>query len=162
MSILIELELAGARIARAALRVAQREKALAIDTQVEFIAALAQVALAVLTALALLTLVGAVPQGLLGLPDMHVAGNGSGAWNLRWFADQSAGALPRAGVFSVSLWVYKLAMLAWALWLANALIGWLRWAFGAWSEGGYWRRPVPAATPPGLPSTRSGDGASHD
>ena len=123
---------------------------------------LAQVALAVLTALALLTLVGAVPQGLLGLPDMHVAGNGSGAWNLRWFADQSAGALPRAGVFSVSLWVYKLAMLAWALWLANALIGWLRWAFGAWSEGGYWRRPVPAATPPGLPSTRSGDGASHD
>jgi hypothetical protein len=123
---------------------------------------LVQVALAVLTALALLALVGAVPRGLLGLPDMHVAGNGSTAWNLRWFADQSSGVLPHAGVFSLSLWVYKLAMLAWALWLANALIGWLRWAFGAWSEGGYWRKRAAPATPPELPSVSSKDPAPHD
>ncbi|KRF02355.1 hypothetical protein ASG87_00035 [Frateuria sp. Soil773] len=114
---------------------------------------LMQVGLAALTVLALAVLVAAVPKGLLGLPDMHVAGNGSGAWNLRWFADQSAGALPGGGVFSVSLWVYKLAMLAWALWLANALIGWLRWAFAAWMHEGYWRRrePKPAPVPPPLP-----------
>ncbi|MGA0586889.1 hypothetical protein ACO2Q2_07145 [Dyella sp. KRB-257] len=123
---------------------------------------LVQVALAALTALALLALVGAVPRGLLGLPDMHVAGNGSTAWHLRWFADQSSGALPRAGVFSVSLWVYKLAMLAWALWLANALIGWLRWAFGAWSEGGYWRKRTAAATPPELPAASPTDATTHD
>jgi len=122
---------------------------------------LLQVALAVLTALALLALVGAVPRGLLGLPDMHVAGNGSSAWNLRWFADQSTGPLPRAGVLSVSLWVYKLAMLAWALWLANALIGWLRWAFSAWSEGGYWRPRVRRKNPPELP-TNTGDHTTHD
>ncbi len=123
---------------------------------------LLQVALAVLTALALMALIGAVPRGLLGLPDMHVAGNGSTAWQLRWFADQSTGALPHAGVFSVSLWVYKLAMLAWALWLANALIGWLRWAFGAWSEGGYWRKRAAPATPPQLPLASSRDPAPHD
>lgn len=123
---------------------------------------LVQVALAVLTALALLALIGAVPRGLLGLPDMHVAGNGSTAWQLRWFSDQSSGALPHAGVFSVSLWVYKLAMLAWALWLANALIGWLRWAFGAWSEGGYWRKRTAAATPPELPVTSPTDATTHD
>lgn len=123
---------------------------------------LLQIALAILTALALLALVGAVPRGLLGLPDMHVAGNGSTAWQLRWFADQSAGALPHAGVFSVSLWVYKVAMLAWALWLANALIGWLRWAFGAWSEGGYWRKRAAKATPPDLPPTSPTDTATHD
>jgi hypothetical protein len=47
------------------------------------------------------------------------------------------GALPLGGVFSASLWLHKIAMLAWALWLANVLIGWRRWAFEAWSSGGY-------------------------
>ena len=116
---------------------------------------LLQLGLALLTLLALAVLVAAVPKGLLGLPDMHVAGNASNAWNLRWFADQSANALPAAGVLSVSLWFYKLAMLAWALWLANALIGWLRWAFDAWTRGGYWRKPPPkpGVTPPQLPAS---------
>ncbi|MBQ4855217.1 hypothetical protein IMW82_11115 [Rhodanobacter sp. B2A1Ga4] len=114
---------------------------------------LMQLGLALLTVLALVVLISAVPKGLLGLPDMHVAGNASNAWNLRWFADQSANALPGAGVFSVPLWVYKLAMLAWALWLAWSLIDWLRWAFGAWTRGGYWRKraPKPGVTPPQLP-----------
>ncbi|MGN6328704.1 MAG: hypothetical protein ACTHL5_07170 [Rhodanobacter sp.] len=114
---------------------------------------LLQAGLAGLTVLALIVLIGAVPTGLLGLPDMHVAGQGSSAWNLHWFADQSANALPGAGVLSVSLWVYKIAMLAWALWLANALIGWLRWGFEAWTQGGHWRKsaPKPAAAPPPLP-----------
>ncbi|MEO8998518.1 MAG: hypothetical protein ABI227_14925 [Rhodanobacter sp.] len=114
---------------------------------------LLQCGLATLTLIALVVLISAVPKGLLGLPDMHVAGNDSSAWSLRWFADQSANALPSGGVFSVSLWVYKLAMLAWALWLANALIGWLRWAFDAWTHGGYWRKrePKPGVTPPQLP-----------
>ena len=119
---------------------------------------LLQSGLAVLTLLALAVLISAVPKGLLGLPDMHVAGNDSTAWNLRWFADQSANALPGGGVFSVSLWVYKIAMLAWALWLANALIGWLRWSFEAWTHGGYWRKrePRPAVAPPELPSSPPG------
>ncbi|MEO5813242.1 MAG: hypothetical protein ABIU96_04985 [Rhodanobacter sp.] len=113
---------------------------------------LLQAGLLALSILALLTLIGAVPRGLLGLPEMHVTGNGSSAFDLRWFADQSTGMLPRVGVLSVSLWFYKLAMLAWALWLANALIGWLRWAFDAWSAGGYWRpRELKGATPPQFP-----------
>ncbi|HWU77943.1 MAG TPA: hypothetical protein VN043_15700 [Rhodanobacter sp.] len=114
---------------------------------------LLQVGLAGLTVLSLLVLIAAVPQGLLGLPDMHLAGNGSSASSLHWFADRSNGTLPLAGAFSLPLWVYKLAMLAWALWLANALIGWLRWAFDAWTRGGYWRKRVPTAgvAPPQLP-----------
>jgi hypothetical protein len=116
---------------------------------------LLQIGLALLTLLALVVLIAAVPKGLLGLPDMHVAGNASSAWNLRWFADQSANALPAAGVLSVPLWVYKLAMLAWALWLAWSLIDWLRWAFDAWTRGGYWRKPPPkpGVTPPQLPAS---------
>ncbi|MFC5527232.1 hypothetical protein ACFPPA_15940 [Rhodanobacter ginsengisoli] len=124
---------------------------------------LLQCALAALTLLALAVLISAVPKGLLGLPDMHVAGNNSSAWNLHWFADQSANALPLGGVFSVSLWVYKIAMLAWALWLANALIGWMRWAFDAWTHGGYWRKREPkrGVTPPQLPPS-SEQGAAPD
>ena len=113
---------------------------------------LLQVVLAVVTALALIMLISAVPKGLLGLPDMHVTGNGSTAWGLNWFADQAQNALPRAGVISISLWYYKLAMLAWALWLANALIGWLRWVFDAWTKGGYWRKREPKRTMPPLPA----------
>lgn len=124
---------------------------------------LLQLGLVALTVLALAVLVAAVPKGLLGLPDMHVAGNDSSAWNLRWFADQSADALPSGGVFSVPLWAYKLAMLAWALWLANALIGWLRWAFAAWTHEGYWRRrePKPAAEPPQLPTPPTAEPPAH-
>lgn len=114
---------------------------------------LMQVGLVLLTAIALAVLVAAVPGGLLGQPDMHVAGMDSSALQLHWFADRSADALPQAGVFSLPLWTYKLAMLAWALWLANALIGWLRWGFEAWSRDGYWRRDKPQpATPPQLPT----------
>jgi hypothetical protein len=113
-----------------------------------------QAGLAAVTVLALCMLVSAVPTGLLGLPDMHVTGNNSSAWDLNWFADQATDALPQAGVFSVSLWFYKIAMLAWALWLANALIGWLRWGFDAWTRGGYWRKrePKPGVPPKPVPA----------
>ncbi|WNL47096.1 hypothetical protein RKE25_05520 [Dyella sp. BiH032] len=121
---------------------------------------LLQIALAFFTVVALAVLISAVPKGLLGVPDMHVAGNESTAWHLHWFADQTTDALPRGGVFSVSLWVYKIAMLLWALWLANALIGWLRWGFEAWTREGYWRKREPkVAVPPELPPQPS---ASHE
>ena len=116
---------------------------------------LAQIALAVLTLVALVCLAAAIPQGLLGTPDMHVAGHGSVSQSLHWFSDRIADALPEARAISVPLWVYKVAMLAWALWLANAVIGWLRYGFGAWSKDGYWRAlrrksvvDVPPATAP--------------
>jgi hypothetical protein len=98
-----------------------------------------QILIAVFTFIALLCLVAAVPYGLLGRPDMRIAGLGSTSAALNWFADQGHGALPRAGAFTLPLWAYKAAMLAWALWLAFALIGWLRWGFDAWMRGGYWK-----------------------
>jgi hypothetical protein len=106
-----------------------------------------QVLIAILTVVALLCLIASVPQGLLGQPDMRITGGDSGAWSLHWFADQSLGALPRAGAFTLPLWCYKLAMLAWALWLANSLISWLRWGFHAWMSGGYWKPAPPSPKP---------------
>jgi hypothetical protein len=58
---------------------------------------------------------------------------------LKWFADRAGETLPDAWMLSVPLTVYRLLMLAWALWIAFALIAWLRWSWECFSAGGYWR-----------------------
>ncbi len=103
-----------------------------------------QVLLAAWTGVALLGLVWAIQNGLLGLPNMHIMGNGSSAQLLRWYQDRSSETLPSVWVVSVPLAVYRLAILAWALWLARALIGWLRWGWDCFRQGGLWR---PLRTP---------------
>ncbi len=100
---------------------------------------LAQVGLAVLTAVALLALLVSIRTGLLGLPEMQIEGNGSSGYLLRWYADRADATLPAAWVVSVPLLVYRLAMLAWALWLAQALLRWLRWGWDCFSHGELWR-----------------------
>jgi hypothetical protein len=94
---------------------------------------------------ALLILVFAIREGLLGLPDMQVAGNGSDGLLLRWYQDRSADTIPTAWMISVPLLFYRLAMLAWALWLARALVGWLQWGWECFSNGGIWRPLRPRA-----------------
>lgn len=98
-----------------------------------------QFGLGFLTLLALITLFNAVKHGLLGLPEMQIAGNNSSAWDLNWYQDRSDAALPRAWLLSVPLWVYRGLMLAWALWLAFALLKWLRWGWDCFSAGGLWK-----------------------
>lgn len=98
-----------------------------------------QVALGVLTVAALAALFFSIEKGLLGLPEMQIAGNGSDALLLHWYQDRAAGTLPRPWVVSAPLWVYRLAMLAWALWIAQALVRWLRWGWSCFSAGELWR-----------------------
>ncbi len=116
-----------------------------------------QVALAVLTIVALGSLVAAIPNGLLGTPDMRIDGAGSGGTMLSWFHDRLEDELPRPAVVSVSIWYYKAAMLAWALWLSFALVRWVRSAWDAFAAGRLWYsyRPARAAAAPETP----GDGA---
>jgi hypothetical protein len=82
---------------------------------------------------------------------------------LIWFADRVSGPLPQPWVVSAPLLVYRLAMLAWSLWLALAVIRWARWIWGCFSERGIWRPvfrkkpaaaapPPPAAPPPAAPA----------
>ncbi len=101
---------------------------------------LIQLGLAVLTLAALAALLGTIPFGLLAQPDMGVVGNGSSRYLLRWYQDISGTTLPTAWVISLPIWVYRVAMLIWSLWLANALIGWLRWGWQAASRGGLWSK----------------------
>jgi hypothetical protein len=46
------------------------------------------------------------------------------------------------------LWIYKGLMLAWALWLASALLGWLRAGFASFRKGGVWRAKPPRSPQP--------------
>ena len=84
----------------------------------------------------------AVYQGLLVRPEMQVAGGGSSETLLRWYSDRVRGPLPGAAVVSLPLWVYRIAMLLWALWLASALVRAAGPAWRGFTEGGLWR-PLP-------------------
>ncbi|MBV9949748.1 MAG: hypothetical protein JOZ69_23100 [Myxococcales bacterium] len=112
---------------------------------------LRQCALALWTLVALGILAVSLYQGLLGAPEMQVRGNGSDAHTLRWFVDRSAASLPRVWIVSVPILLYRTAMLSWALWIALALLGWLRWGWAAMATGGLWRRRPRAVPPPSPP-----------
>ena len=100
-----------------------------------------QIGLGFLTFFALSFLFVAVEQGLLGTPEMHVAGNQSSAYDLNWYQDRTDAVLPRVWVLSVPLLVYRLLMLAWALWLAVSLLKWLKWGWQCFTTTAIWRQP---------------------
>jgi hypothetical protein len=113
-----------------------------------------QIFLIALTIGALGILISAVGEGLLGNPEMFITGNGSTRNTLRWFQPRTENLLPSAGCISISIWWYRFFMLLWALWLAGALLRWLRQGWTAFSTGGYFRRKTKKSTaPPPLPTT---------
>ena len=91
------------------------------------------------TFISLLLLLYSIEQGLLGHPDMQIVGNGSNGSYLNWFQDRTTGALPTSWIISVPLYIYRIAMLLWALWLSFALLRWIRWGWQCFTEGGAWR-----------------------
>ncbi|WP_200246527.1 hypothetical protein [Lamprobacter modestohalophilus] len=99
---------------------------------------LTQVALVGLTIIALAALLVAVQQGLLGSPSMQVAGNGSSATELNWYLDRNGEQTAPVSVISAPIWIYRLLMLAWALWLAWRLLDWLRWGWQGLVEPTPW------------------------
>jgi len=112
---------------------------------------LTQIALALLTMIALVCLGYAVHSGLVVQPNMQVEGMGSTDQLLKWYADRTGGAFPEVTIWSAPLWVYKALMLLWALWLASRIIVVLRWGFAAMRNGGGFRTrpksPAPLSNP---------------
>ena len=98
----------------------------------------AQILLALLTLGMLAALIGSIMNGLLGSPIMHIL-TPVGSGGLSWFLDRTDAITPATGVISVSLWFYKAAMLAWALWLSFAMLRWLRFAWTSIAFDGLWR-----------------------
>ncbi|AGF78868.1 hypothetical protein UWK_02328 [Desulfocapsa sulfexigens DSM 10523] len=102
-----------------------------------------QVVLVLLTFAALGALFFAIEQGLLGHPDMQIGGNGSNGHSLHWYQDRADFLLPSAWVITVPLLTYRISMLLWALWLAIALLRWLRWGWDCFSETSTWKKAPP-------------------
>ncbi|WP_096086772.1 hypothetical protein [Agaribacterium haliotis] len=103
---------------------------------------LMQLALLCFAALSLCLLLATIPMGLLSSPDMLISGNNSYAnsyaQHLNWYEDRSAAAFSDVWVFSLPLWAYRVAMLAWSLWLAFSLLRWLSWAWLQLNVRGFW------------------------
>ncbi len=87
----------------------------------------------------LLSLIGTVPFSLYSQPDMGIMGNYSNGSQLRWYLDATTGAVPDITVYSLPMWVYKLLMLVWALWLASRLVSWSKWSWQSLTANGFWR-----------------------
>ncbi len=117
---------------------------------------LVQLGLVAATVAALGALYAAIHSNLLLDVDMQVEGAGSSNNHLTWYVDRVGGPLPDAAMISLPLWVFRVAMLLWSLWLVSALLRWLPWAFRCWSDGGIWRPMTatkrsaaePSAVPP--------------
>jgi len=101
---------------------------------------MSQFILVIWTVAAMIGLYMSIQTGLLGIPDMQISGNGSTNFRLHWTQDRILGFMPQPWVLSLPLFVYRILMLLWALWLAYALMKWLRWGWNCFSEGGLWRR----------------------
>ncbi|MGD9187199.1 MAG: hypothetical protein PVI89_03260 [Desulfobacteraceae bacterium] len=102
-----------------------------------------QFGMIVLTLFALLCLFAAIHAGLIGQPEMQIAGNGSSEAMLNWTQDRIATVLPRPWVVSLPVWVYRCLMLAWSLWLALSLLAWLKWGWQCYAKDGLWRKKPP-------------------
>jgi hypothetical protein len=114
---------------------------------------LCQAGLIFLTLLSIGIFIGIASSGLLGDPEMYIVGNGSSDSRLAWYAARTTTELLQPGYASISVWWYRLAMLLWALWLAAALVRWLRLGWRNSSNGGHFKKspPVPKNLPPKLP-----------
>lgn len=99
-----------------------------------------QVALIVLTMAAFGAFLFAVQAGLLGHPDMLVAGNSSNSYLLKWYQDRIDGILPQPLVVSVPIMAYRAVMLIWALWLAFSCIRWVKWGWSCFCETKLWAK----------------------
>ncbi|PAW78925.1 MAG: hypothetical protein B9S32_05965 [Verrucomicrobia bacterium Tous-C9LFEB] len=107
-----------------------------------------QLVVLALTVVMLASLLQVVHAGLLGRPDMFIEGNGSDNSELNWFLARTALELPQPFVLSVSIWWYRLLMLLWSLWLATALLRWLKWGWAQFSTGSLYRTIWNDPTPP--------------
>jgi len=117
---------------------------------------LGQLVLVGWTLSALVILIYAVQQGLMGTPDMQIQGNGSSSELLQWFDDRTGPIPEQPYVLSVPMLAYRGVMLAWALWLALSLLRWLRWGWLSFSDGGFWKRSPRRPVSPPLAQTQPG------
>ncbi len=123
---------------------------------------LMQTSIVLLTAAAIMSLLFAISQGLLGHPSMNITGNGSSASLLRWYQDISGSTLPAAWFLSLPMFAYRIAMLMWALWLSFWLISILKWGWSNFSSTMIWAKATASETDSDTKSNLSDSGEDTD
>ena len=113
-----------------------------------------QVILVAWTIAALIGLYIAIQKGLLGIPDMQISGNGSSNMWLNWTQDRIEAIMPQPWALTLPLFMFRILMLLWALWLAHSLLKWLRWGWRCFSEGGLWKKIVLRKEKAALPASQ--------
>ena len=103
---------------------------------------LRQFVLVVWTAAAICMIYMAIYSGLLGNPDMQIQGNGSTWTFLSWYQDKIKIDLPRPWILFFPLYIFRIVMLCWALWMAQSMIKWLRWMWDCFSSDDLWRKKI--------------------
>ncbi|HEY9110139.1 MAG TPA: hypothetical protein VIN58_25955, partial [Roseateles sp.] len=116
-----------------------------------------QLGLVLWTLFAVGALLDVLRTGLLGYPDLLVAGPGSSSHVLYWMSDRFSDRTAGAWVLSAPVWLYRALMLAWALWLAASLLRWVNWAWRCFSTGGAWPDKPAASVTSEAPSGASAD-----
>jgi hypothetical protein len=99
-----------------------------------------QIILGIAALAALISLITTLPQGLLSTPQMFIAGNQSGPYQYNWYLDRSPSTFINSFVFSLPMWVYRVAMLAWSFWLALTLPRWGKWGWECFKTNGIWKK----------------------
>ncbi len=121
----------------------------------------AQLLIFLVTVIALWCLYVAVKNGLLGIPDMQISGNGSSNFLLHWTQDRIQANMPEVLVVSLPMYVFRVLMLFWALWLAYSLLKWLKWGWECFGTGGFWKtvkvRRKEKPKPPPVPTLEKVD-----
>ena len=87
----------------------------------------------------------ALPQGLLGTPDMHVTGHNSYGTLSDWFADRSESVLPIASACHGADVDLQDADTGVGLVAELCTVRWLPWVWQCFSSQGYWRSQKDAA-----------------
>ncbi|MCS5712106.1 hypothetical protein [Candidatus Berkiella aquae] len=115
-----------------------------------------QVGLVLLTLIFVVSLFTSISDGLLGIPQMQLAGpmieivqsqfGFPDKYQLQWYQDVSQTHLAQAWLISLPMYVYRILMLLWALWLAFSLVKWLRWGWECFAKHGYWKERKESAS----------------
>lgn len=110
---------------------------------------MSQIAIVMLTGIFVVSLLICITAGLLGNPQMQLSAPQTGLvysnfimdakYQLQWYQDQIHNNVPNVWILSIPLFVYRLLMLVWALWLAFSLLKWFQWAWMCFSKDGYWK-----------------------
>lgn len=105
-----------------------------------------QALLFVFMSIVVIVVVRVLGSSFLGSPDMRIAGNDSNPELLKWYTDRVIDVWPRSWVVSFPDWVYRGAMLGWALWFSSATVNWSKWIWSRLTFGAIWIPKAAVAT----------------